>query len=98
MPLVHFAVWQAVYWWSRRFARRLLFPTLHNIALMLNCEQEGREASPSWGVLDNQTVKAPPASAGGSYDAAKRIKGRKRHVTVDTDGRLLMVSLTTAGI
>ncbi|WP_366927185.1 transposase, partial [Pseudomonas sp.] len=32
------------------------------------------------------------------YDAAKRIKGRKRHVAVDTDGRLLMVSLTSADI
>ena len=32
------------------------------------------------------------------YDAAKRIKGRKRHVAVDTDGRLLMVNLTPADI
>jgi transposase len=49
-------------------------------------------------VLDSQTVKAPQAPDGGGYDAAKRIKGRKRHVAVDTDGRLLMVNLTTADV
>ena len=95
---VHFGPWQTVYWWFRRFARRLLFQTIHDIALMLDREREGREASPSGGVLDSQTVKAPHAPDGGGYDAAKRIKGRKRHVAVDTDGRLLMVNLTPADI
>ena len=38
--------------------------------------------------------------AGGprGYDAGKKIVGRKRHIAVDTDGRLLMVNLTTADI
>ena len=48
--------------------------------------------------MDSQTVKAPAASGGGGYDAAKRIKGRKRRIAVDTDGRLLMVNLTTADV
>ena len=93
-----FPSWQTVYWWFRRFARGLLFRTIHDIALMLDREQAGREASPSAGVLDSQTVKAPAASGGGGYDAAKRLKGRKRHIAVDTDGRLLMVNLTTADV
>jgi transposase len=95
---VHFGPWQTVYWWFRRFTRRLLFQTIHDIALMLDRERQGREASPTGGVLDSQTVKAPHAPDGGGYDAAKRTKGRKRHVAVDTDGRLLMVNLTTADI
>jgi transposase len=95
---VHFGPWQTVYWWFRRFARRLLFRTIHDLALMLDREQVGREASPSAGVLDSQSVKAPQAPSGGGYDAAKKIKGRKRHVAVDTDGRLLMVNLTTADV
>src|SRR5271166_6126433 len=33
-----------------------------------------------------------------TYDAGKKIVGRKRHIAVDTDGRLLMVNLTTADI
>jgi putative transposase len=43
-------------------------------------------------------VKAPHAPGGGGYDAAKKAKGRKRHVAVDTDGRLLMVNLTAADV
>ncbi len=61
---VHFGPWQTVYWWFRRFVRRLLFQTIHDVALMLDREQAGREASPSAGVLDSQTVKAPHAPGG----------------------------------
>jgi transposase len=86
-----------VYWWFRRFVRMLLFRTIHDIALMMDRERQGREASPSGGVLDSQSVKAPAATSRG-YDAGKKIVGRKRHVAVDTDGRLLMVNLTTADI
>ena len=93
-----FPPWQTVYWWFRRFVRRLLFRTLHDVALMLDREQAGREASPSAGVIDSQSVKAPAAPGGGGYDAAKRVKGRKRHIAVDTDGRLLMVNLTSADV
>ena len=49
-------------------------------------------------MIDSQSVKAPHAPGGGGYDAAKRVKGRKRHVAVDTDGRLLMVNLTSADV
>jgi putative transposase len=65
---------------------------------MLDRERVGREASPSAGVLDSQTIKSPHAAGGGGYDAAKRIKGRKRHIAVDIDGRLLMVNLTAADV
>ena len=95
---IHFGPWQTVYWWFRRLVRRLLFKTIHDVALMLDREQQGREASPSAGVVDSQTVKAPHAPEGGGYDAAKKLKGRKRHVAVDTDGRLLMVNLTAADV
>jgi putative transposase len=78
--------------------RRLLFRTLHDVALMLDRERAGRAASPTAGVIDSQSVKAPHAPGGGGYDAAKKVKGRKRHITVDTDGRLLMVNLTTADV
>lgn len=93
-----FPRWKMVYWWFQRFVRRLLFQTIHDIALMLDRERVGREASPSGGVLDSQSVKAPAARSGGGYDAAKKVKGRKRHIAVDTDGRLLMVNLTPADL
>jgi putative transposase len=92
-----FPPWQTVYWWFRRFVRLFLFRTIHDVALMIDRERSGRAASPTGGVIDSQSVKAPAAKKRG-YDAAKRIVGRKRHIAVDTDGRLLMVNLTTADI
>jgi putative transposase len=92
-----FPPWQTVYWWFRRFVRLLLFRTIHDIALMIDRERAGREASPSAGIIDSQSVKAPAAKERG-YDAGKKVNGRKRHIAVDTDGRLLMVNLTTADI
>ena len=89
---------QTVYWWFRRLVRCLLLRTVHDLALMLERERAGRDASPSAGVLDSPTVKAPAAPGGGGYEAAKRVKGRKRHVAVDTDGRLRRVKLTTADV
>ncbi len=85
------------YWWFRRFVRLLLFRTIHDIALMIDRERAGREASPTAGVIDSQSVKAPSARERG-FDAGKKVLGRKRHIAVDTDGRLLMVNLTTADI
>ena len=82
MPPHEFGAWQTVYWWFRRFVRRLLFPTLRDVALMLDRERSGREASPTAGVTDSQTVKSPSAPDGGGYDAAKKVKGRKRHIAI----------------
>ncbi|EHL97328.1 hypothetical protein HMPREF9946_04255 [Acetobacteraceae bacterium AT-5844] len=80
---VHFGPWQTIYWWFRRLVRRFLFATVHNIALMLNRARAGREANPSAGVLDSQTVKSLHAPSGGGYEAAKRLNGRKRHIAVE---------------
>jgi putative transposase len=90
-----FPPWQTVYWWFRRFVRRLLFRVVHDIALMMDRLLHARNEQPRAGVLDSQTVKAPAARERG-YDANKKITGRKRHIAVDTDGRLLMVNLTAA--
>jgi transposase len=81
----------------RRFVRRFMFQTIHDVALMLDRERAGREASPTGGVIDSQSIKAPEAKTRG-YDAGKKVVGRKRHIAVDTDGRLLMVNLTAADI
>ena len=64
---------------------------------MLDREWVGREASPSAAVVDSQSVKVPHGKTRG-YDAGKKAVGRKRHIAVDTDGRLLMVHLTAADI
>ncbi len=97
MPPVHFGHWRTVYGWFRELARRFLFQTIHDVELMLDRERQGREASPSAAVIDSQSVKAPQSETRG-YDAGKKIVGRKGHIAVDPDGRLLMVNLTSADI
>ena len=94
---INFPPWQTVYWWFREFVQRFLFHTIHDIAVMMDRERAGREASPSAAIIDSQSVKAPKAEKRG-FDANKKIVGRKRHIAVDTDGRLLMLNLTTADI
>lgn len=46
----------------------------------------GREASPSAGVIDSQSVKTTEAGGPRGYDAGKKINGRKRHLLTDTIG------------
>ena len=71
MLLKEFPPWQTVYWWFRRFVRRFMFHTIHDMALMIDRERHSREASPTGGIIDSQSIKAPKAKARG-YDAGRR--------------------------
>ena len=75
---------------------------LHH-SLYVKCrEQAGREASPTAAIIDAQSVKS--AEKGGTsidphgYDAGKKVKGKKRHVLVDTQGFVLHAIVTAADI
>ena len=58
----------------------------------------GREASPSAGVIDSQSVKTTESGGPRGYDAGKKIKGRKRHIETDTDGNLVHAVIHTANV
>ncbi len=75
-----------------------LWQGINHLLVMSARELEGREASPSAGVIDSQSVKTTESGGVCGYDAGKKIKGRKRHIMTDTLGLLLFAVIHSAGV
>src|SRR5438067_385300 len=75
-----------------------LFETINFTLLLQAREAAGREASPTAGVIDSQSVKTTESGGPGGYDAAKKDKGRKRHIVTDTGGLLVGAEVHPADV
>lgn len=92
-----FPHWTAVYRTFRRWQSRGLFERMHDELRALWRSRQHQSPETSKAVLDSKSVATSPQGGPKGYDAAKKIKGRKRHIVTDTAGLILAVLITTAG-
>lgn len=71
---------------------------INHVLVMADREKAGRDASPTLVIVDSQSVKCDAPRGERGFDAAKKVVGRKRHIAVDTGGRLLAVRITPANV
>ena len=89
--------WAAVYQQVQRWIKAGVFEEMvHDLREILRIAA-GREANPTAVVIDSRTLQSTPESGHrGAYDGAKRKKGSKVHIAVDTLGHLLALHVTPA--
>ncbi len=92
-----FPPWHAVYQQTRRWINADVFGSIIADLRELIRIGEGRAAHPSAMILDSRTLQSTPESgARAGWDGAKRRKGSKVHLAVDTLGQLLALHVTPA--
>jgi transposase len=89
--------WQAVYQQSQRWMASGVFAEMAKDLRELLRLLAGRDPQPSAAILDSRTLQSTPESGHrAGYDGAKRKKGSKVHIAVDTLGHLLALHVTAA--
>mgnify|MGYP003365672447 FL=1 len=89
--------WSAVYQQSHRWMEAGCFEALASDLRAVLRMASGRKAEPTAAILDSRTLRSTPESgARAGYDGAKRKKGSKLHMAVDTFGHLLALHVTPA--
>lgn len=75
-----------------------LWPRLNQALVARSRALDGRDPEPSAAVVDSQSARTTECGGPRGFDAAKRVKGRKRHIATDTCGRLIEVQVTSASV
>jgi putative transposase len=90
-----FPPWQTVYWYFAQWSESGTWQRLNAILTQRARMHRGRERYPSAYVIDSQSVRCPFGERRG-YDGFKKVRGRKRHIVVDTMGLLHSVKAHAA--
>lgn len=94
----HFPPFTTVQGYFYRWIREGRWEAMNHILVILSREQDGREATPSAGIIDSQSVKTAENGGPRGYDAGKKIRGRKRHIATDTVGHIVAAVVHPADI
>jgi transposase len=92
------APWDAAYRWFAAWSADGSWRRVHEALRDRVRERDGRDRQPSAAVLDSQSAKSAEGGERIGYDAGKRVRGRKRHLLVDTGGLLLHRVVHSAGV
>ena len=89
--------WAVVYQQTQRWLKAGVFESMaHDLRAVLRLA-DGRQRQPTAAIMDSRTLQSTPESgARAGYDGAKRRKGSKVHMAVDTLGHLLALHVTPA--
>jgi putative transposase len=100
LPKHNFPPWQTVYRYFRLWNEIGIWQNIHSALHGVVRAMAGRDPKPSAVVIDSQSIKTGKMAAIESrgYDGGKRVKGRKRHIVVDTLGLMVGVKVTTANV
>lgn len=93
-----FPPWKTVYHYFRLWRIYGIWEHINTVLRIKLRILSGRKPDPSAAILDSQSIKTTETPGVRGYDAGKKVKGRKRHILVDTTGLLLMVVVHTADI
>lgn len=90
--------WQVVYYYFQKWQKNGVIEQLHEFLYTEVRRVKGRSDTPTAAILDSQSVKTALAEECVGYDAGKKIKGRKRHLLVDTLGLVIGVQVSSAAM